>query len=99
MDQSQLEQVIRSQIKRQGPITFETFMKMARYHPEDGYYMTDDLRTCPDGDFLHRFPPAPYIWLVAGRATGSNEKGDGWADFAVIEIGGGKGYLDESILT
>jgi SAM-dependent MidA family methyltransferase len=44
MNQGNLENIIRSLIERDGPITFEKFMELVLYYPGLGYYMTDDIR-------------------------------------------------------
>ncbi len=96
---TELERIIIQRIKAQGPISFEEFMELALYHPEQGYYMTEQERIGPEGDYYtspHLHPLFGYtigiqieeMWEILGRPPG----------FSVVEIGAGRGYLAEGIL-
>jgi SAM-dependent MidA family methyltransferase len=94
-----LEQIIREKIKTDGPITFETFMDLALYHPEFGYYMTDRIRIGPRGDFYtspHMHPI--FGWLLANQLDEIKQAMGNFADFTILEIGAGRGYLAAAIL-
>ncbi|RJQ80071.1 MAG: SAM-dependent methyltransferase [Desulfobacteraceae bacterium] len=100
MLENRLEQIIMKKIEREGPVTFETFMEMALYHPQGGYYMSDAVRIGPGGDFYtgpHLHPI--FGWLLAvqldemKRIIGDPER------FAIVEVGAGKGFLAEGIIS
>lgn len=94
-----IEQIIRERIASQGPITFETFMALALYHPDGGYYMSDGIRIGPRGDYFTASHLHPIFgWLMAvqldqiRRILGHTDK------FTILEVGAGKGYLAEGII-
>lgn len=99
MPQSRLEQIIRDKIGSEGPITFETFMEMALYHPQGGYYMSDAERIGPGGDFY----TAPHLhpifgWLLAVQLDEMKRIMGDPEHFTIVEIGAGKGFLAEGII-
>jgi SAM-dependent MidA family methyltransferase len=94
-----LEKIIIDTIHRKGPITFETFMDMALYYPDLGYYTSPDLKIGRKGDFYtssHLHPifgamigrQLEEMWEFMGRPSG----------FQAVEIGAGAGYLCKDIL-
>lgn len=94
-----LKQKIIEKIKQSGPINFETFMEMALYHPEDGYYMRDSAVIGKDGDFY----TSPHLHPIFGAMLGRQmlemydfletpEK------FNIVEMGAGMGYLAKDML-
>ena len=96
---TELERIIIQRIRAEGPISFEEFMELALYHPEQGYYMTAEERIGPEGDYYtspHLHPLFGYtigiqieeMWETLGRPS----------EFSVVEIGAGRGYLAEGIL-
>lgn len=94
-----LEHIIREKIKREGPITFEIFMDLGLYHPEFGYYMSDNIRIGPPGDFY----TSPHIhpifgWLLANQLDEIKQAMGNPDDFTILEIGAGRGYLAAGIL-
>jgi SAM-dependent MidA family methyltransferase len=94
-----LERIIRDRIKKQGPITFETFMDMALYYPGLGYYTSRDLIIGKKGDFY----TSPHLHKAFGAMIGRQLK-EMWelmgspSGFHAVEIGGGAGYLCKDIL-
>lgn len=93
-----LEQSIIDRIKNEGPMTFETFMQMALYHPRQGYYSSPQTTIGSDGDFytsphLHPVFGAMIgrqlieMWVIMGRPS----------SFHAVEIGAGVGYLSKDI--
>ena len=93
-----LKQKIIERINKEGPIRFETFMDMALYYPELGYYSSPGKKIGKEGDFytsphLHPIFGAMLarqfieMWLVMGKPS----------DFSVIEMGAGAGYLCKDI--
>ena len=94
-----LEQIIREKIKQEGPITFETFMDLGLYHPEWGYYMTEDIRIGPQGDFYTSPHVHPIFGaLLANQLDEIKQAMGNPANFTVLEIGAGRGYLAGGIL-
>jgi len=49
---TELEQIIRDEIRRLGPISCERFIELALYHPLLGYYSQERLRIGRKGDFI-----------------------------------------------
>ena len=96
---NQLKQIIIEKIKKQGAITFETFMDMALYYPELGYYASANLEIGRKGDFY----TSPHLHRVFGAMIGKQLE-EMWeimgkpSDFHAVEIGAGAGYLCKDIL-
>jgi len=101
-----LEQKIIERIRREGPITFETFMEMALYEPGLGYYASHKAMIGKEGDFYtspHLHPAfgammgiqIEEMWqlMVSTRSRLPEEDG-----FHIVEIGAGEGYLCKDIL-
>ncbi|HEY9900767.1 MAG TPA: SAM-dependent methyltransferase [Pantanalinema sp.] len=82
-----------------GVMTFRTFMELALYHPEGGYYTRPEMRVGAGGDF-HTSPtihPAfgqclarqlRQLWERLGRPD----------DLCLLEMGAGSGQLADQIL-
>lgn len=96
---SYLKQIIIEKIKSEGPINFETFMKMALYYPEYGYYMKDSSKIGKAGDFY----TSPHLHAIFGSMIGK-QLIEMWEfmkrpdSFRVVEMGAGMGYLAKDIL-
>lgn len=95
-----LEKKISRRIRREGPLTFASFMEMALYDPDYGFYASVQQRIGREGDFYtssHLHPVFGAIvakqimdmWTVIGTPD----------DFAIVEMGAGEGYLCYDILT
>lgn len=95
---TQLEELIRDRIRREGPMSFRDVMDQALYHPEHGYYMR--LRGFgPDGDFItspERHPA--FGWLLARQASDLWDALGRPAPFRILELGGGGGALAASLI-
>jgi SAM-dependent MidA family methyltransferase len=93
-----LEQIIIEKIKREGPVPFETFMDMALYHPEYGYYASSASALGRDGDFF----TSPHLHPVFGAMIG-RQLCEMWQtmgkppEFDIVEMGAGHGYLAKDI--
>ncbi len=93
-----LERKIIEKIKKEGPITFEAFMDMALYEPGLGYYVSDTTEIGKAGDFY----TSPHLHSIFGAMVGKQLE-EMWeilgspADFCVIEVGAGTGYLCKDI--
>ncbi len=90
---NQLDQNLRQQIARKGPISIAEYMAQALCHPQFGYYMAKDPLGVK-GDFI----TAPEISQMFGELIGA------WAvvawrqigqpdPFALVELGPGRGTL------
>jgi SAM-dependent MidA family methyltransferase len=89
-----LEQKIVDRIRREGPITFETFMEMALYEPGLGYYSRESTEIGKAGDFYTSHHLHPLFGAMIGKqfeemhgALGSPP------DFRVVEFGAGAGLM------
>jgi SAM-dependent MidA family methyltransferase len=89
---------IRDIIQREGPIPFSRFMDVALYDPESGYYSGARDPFGAKGDFF----TAEQLQPVFGRLIAAAVE-DLWremgqpADFAVIELGAGRGEMAEAL--
>ena len=93
-----VEEAVRSEIRRRGPIPFEEVMARALYDPEHGFYTTTG-QAGRRGDFLTSPEVGPLFGAVVARAL------DGWWTeegepevFTVVEAGAGPGALARSVL-
>ncbi len=94
-----LERLIKERIKKEGPVTFETFMDMALYWPGLGYYMSDRPPFGPEGDFYTSSHLHPIFgWMIALQIDEMRALMGKPADFTVVEIGPGRGYLSEGVI-
>ncbi len=89
-----LEQKIAERITREGPITFESYMDMALYDPEFGYYAAWGQRIGREGDFY----TSSHLHPVFGSMIGKQIE-EMWVlmnspeTFTIIEMGAGEGYV------
>jgi SAM-dependent MidA family methyltransferase len=94
-----LEKKISEIIDSEGAILFESFMEMALYEPEMGYYTSKDTDIGRAGDYFTSPHLHPIFGAMIGRQLeeffsimGEPE------DFSVLEFGAGRGYLAKDIL-
>jgi SAM-dependent MidA family methyltransferase len=93
-----LEQIIIEKIRREGPVPFETFMDMALYHPEFGYYASSESALGREGDFF----TSPHMHPIFGAMIG-RQLCEMWQtlgkppEFEIVEMGAGHGYLAKDI--
>lgn len=89
-----LEKIIIERIRREGPISFESFMDMALYYPELGYYASPESTIGQDGDFF----TSPHLHPIFGAMVG-RQLYEMWrfmgkpSVFDIVEMGAGHGYL------
>jgi len=94
-----LRQKIADQIKTEGPISFETFMALALYDPEFGYYARPSANIGRTGDFY----TSPHLHMIFGIMIGRQLE-EMWEvmgrpeRFRVVEMGAGMGHLAKDIL-
>ncbi len=91
-----LEQSLRDEIRRDGPMRFDRFMSAALYHPEFGYYTRGHDPFGIHGDFFTASQLQPVFGeLVSARIRqvwidcGSPER------FSVVELGPGRGEMQQ----
>lgn len=89
-----LEHKIIEKIKKEGPITFDTFMEMALYEPGLGYYSSENTEIGMAGDFYTSQHLHPVFGAMIGKQfeemhllLGSPQ------DFRVVEMGAGAGLM------
>lgn len=94
-----LEQKIIEKIKKEGPITFETFMDMALYEPGMGYYASDRTEIGRAGDFYTSQHVHPIFGMMLGRQLEEMWEQMGRpSHFTAVEPGAGEGYMCNDIL-
>ncbi|HUJ22619.1 MAG TPA: SAM-dependent methyltransferase [Bryobacteraceae bacterium] len=89
-----LAEILREEIRRDGPITFRKFMEASLYHPQFGYYRRPRDPFGAQGDFYTAEQLQPVfgnliarrirMWLDGMRAAES---------CAVVELGAGRGEM------
>lgn len=83
-----LTELLRDEIRRDGPIPFSRFMEAALYHPEHGYYRRSRDPFGKSGDFFTAEQLQPVFGiLVATRVRALREKMGAPEDFTVVELG------------
>jgi SAM-dependent MidA family methyltransferase len=101
MSTSRLDEIIRGEITRTGPITFARFMELALYHPSLGYYSGGEEGREPlgwGGDFFTSGDVHP-LWgeAIARQLYQMWQLLECPSRFDIIEPGGGRGLLARDI--
>ncbi len=98
---AQLDEIIREEIRRAGPLTFARYMELALYHPTLGYYAGGGVGREPvgwTGDFFTSGDVSPlWGWAIARQLHQMWELMDRPARFDVVEPGAGRGLLAASV--
>jgi len=90
---------ILAKIRQEGRITFDTFMEMALYDPEHGYYTSGQRSIGREGDFYTSSHLHPVFGAMVGKQiAGMWEFMGRPEDFRVIEAGAGEGHLCRDML-
>ena len=98
MTESDLQQLIRERIQRDGPITFAEYMRMALYEPEYGYYMTGAAKMGWEADYFTSTDVSSLFANCMGRQLFAMwEKLKRPGHFIVLEQGAGRGHLAEGV--
>ncbi|MBE3587242.1 MAG: class I SAM-dependent methyltransferase [Thermoanaerobacteraceae bacterium] len=91
---------IKKEIAAGGPLTFATFMEMALYHPEYGYYNSEREKIGPRGDFYTSSDVHPLFGTILARQCAQMwELLDCPSNWSLVEYGAGKGLLARDVLT
>ncbi len=95
-----IPEIIRSEIVRLGRIPFHRFMELALYHPQFGYYSSDQVRLGKSGDFYTSAHTAPVFARILARHLEGSWHGCGEPSrFDLIELGPGDGLLASELLS
>lgn len=95
---NQLADIIRSEIKESGPISFRRFMELSLYHPEHGYYEKQVLsQTGRQGDFYTSVSVGPVFgellaYFIAAQIRELSRP------LTIVEAGAHNGQLASDIL-
>lgn len=95
---SQLTQIIKSLIRKSGPITFDRFMEAALYHPEHGYYSSGKAKIGKEGDYYTSPCVHPAFGEILSRFICRAYETIHAPEFTVVEMGAGRGFLALDIL-
>jgi SAM-dependent MidA family methyltransferase len=92
-----LGEILRDDIRRDGPISFSRFMEAALYHPQFGYYRRARDPFGVAGDFYTAEQLQPVFGiLIAQRVRMLSDRLGSPEDFAVVELGAGRGEMAEA---
>lgn len=94
----QLSDLIIEKIRRDGPISFQSYMEMALYAPELGYYTSSKETIGPQGDYYTSAVLTPVFGTLIGRQLEEMWHITGKQPFTIVEYGAGTGALCQSIL-
>jgi len=93
-----LAEILRDEIRRGGPISFQRFMEAALYHPDLGYYRRPRDPFGTGGDFYTAEQLQPVFGtLIAERIRLLCEQMGSPPDFTVVELGAGRGEMAEAL--
>ena len=94
-----LEQKIVERIRREGTISFESFMDMALYDSEFGYYVSQGQRIGREGDFYTSSHLHPIFGVMVGKQIAEMWDLMGCPErFTIVEMGAGEGYVCKDML-
>lgn len=95
-----LSDIIRAQIRSSGPLPFPSYMGLALYHPEFGYYSRGPGRTGRGGDFYTSVNVgAAFGELMAGQFCEVWDQLGRPGSFTVLERGADDGSFARDVLT
>jgi SAM-dependent MidA family methyltransferase len=100
MANSELVELIRTEIGANGPISFARFMELALYHPERGYYASGRANIGRGGDFFTNVSVGPLFGkLLAAQFVEIWEKLGRPGDFEIVEQGAHDGVFAADVLS
>jgi SAM-dependent MidA family methyltransferase len=92
-----LAEILRDEIRREGPISFHRFMQAALYHPDFGYYRRPRDPFGMHGDFYTAEQLQPVFGiLIAQRIRKLWDRMGRPEDFAVVELGAGRAEMAQA---
>ncbi|HLH60932.1 MAG TPA: SAM-dependent methyltransferase [Ktedonobacteraceae bacterium] len=93
-----LKQLIVERIRREGPIPFSEYMRMALYEPGHGYYVSGEAKTGWEGDYFTSTDVSTFFANCMGRQFYAMwEKLKKPVPFVVVEEGAGRGHLAHGV--
>lgn len=93
-----IEELLRDEIRRNGPISFHRFMDAALYHPEHGYYRRPRDPFGRHGDFYTAEQIQPVFGiLIAARIRQLYREMGSPTGFTVVELGAGRQEMAEAL--
>src|SRR5438876_1110048 len=98
MPYSDLHQIINERLRREGPISFAEYMRMALYEPGYGYYMTGAAKMGWEADYFTSTDVSSLFANCMGRQLFAMwEKLKRPGHFIVLEQGAGREHLAEGV--
>jgi len=90
-------EILRTQIARDGPVSFQRFMDVALYQPECGFYRRGRDPFGRAGDYFTAEQIQPVFGiLIAARVRQLHEELGEPDDFTVVELGAGRAEMAEA---
>ncbi len=94
---TELGELIRDEIARNGPISFQRYMELALYHPEYGYYRRARDPFGKSGDFYTAEQLQPVFGiLISTRIRALLAELGEQKDLTVVELGAGRGEMAQA---
>lgn len=93
-----LSDIIIQKIQKEGPLSFHDFMEIALYHPELGYYSSNQNKIGQGGDFYTSSCLTPAFGAMIGKQLEEMWLLLDKKAFTIVEYGAGTGYLCHDIL-
>jgi SAM-dependent MidA family methyltransferase len=95
-----MHSILQHIIQRDGPLTFAEFLRLALYHPQNGYYRRHEaIQVGRDGDFMTSISAGPvYGRIWAGVFRDWLKDGSLGADARITEFGGNRGRFRADVL-
>ena len=94
-----LVEMIREQIRSRGPQSFAWFMEQALYHPEHGYYSSDQAEIGRRGDYFTNVSVGPLFGeLLAAQFAEIWERLGKADNFLIVEQGAHHGQFARDVL-
>jgi hypothetical protein len=87
-----------ARIRREGPLPFEEFLRVALYDPGEGYFATGPLRSVKEGDFLTSPEVSPLFGETIAHFVAAEAGRIGANPVDVLEVGAGSGSLLRPLL-
>jgi SAM-dependent MidA family methyltransferase len=96
---SALIELIRDEIRDQGPMSFARFMQLALYHPQRGYYSSGRCAIGRKGDYFTNVSIGPLFGQLLGAQFSEIWEGLGKIDnFVIVEQGAHDGQFANDVL-
>src|SRR5882672_6861159 len=96
---TELIRLIRSEIERQGPISFAQFMHHALYHPRHGYYSSGRCTIGRAGDYFTNVSIGPVFGhLLAAQFLEVWKQLNNLDGFTIVEQGAHDGQFARDVL-